>query len=463
MSTSAKTRLVLAVLVAAAVGCGDGVVADGGDVVYLTPFNVDEAGPSQTEGPSVVFAPGHQDEFEADREQYDVLIDEFSQRSDEVLTRPDVEEVLGAFERSFIYSGRYLELAELYRQHYESYGIESVAGPAWAWSLVKLGNEPAAEEMIDRLEEARSGDPETWVVVAKYHARRAHDSTESARKAKEAFERVLELNPQFQSYKTMERGRIDQELQAIGQILDRAEAMDEDDPVAAADAPMHHEDGEPVDDEPTDQPQPDDTDQPDEVAGDQAEQIAGQVDADAEDIADDATMAPDEFVKDLFPEDLPPEEVARLAEEQAERQDAAEEQQQQPDEQPDAEPQDDEPSVQHLLARARQAFQRGGDENFRRAESYYEQVLAIDPENMDAGIGMLRVAERTGAPDDMMRDQVDTLSQHEMTARQAYELGLFSLHRLNDRDRATSLLEQVEELDPSFARRMGVDELLESN
>ena len=236
--------LMLVLLVAGVVGCGDGHVADGDGVVYLTPWNHDQIGAERLEdrAPSVAPEPyRHQNDrsFDEGLEQYGIVVEDFLEQPDYTLQRPDVVDYLGPIERSFIFSGRYLELAAVYQQHYRRNGIDSVAAPGLAWTYAKLGNQPGAEVLIEEMLEDRGDDPMTWAVVAKYYGRQAHSSQEAARQAKEAYQRLRELDPNF-SFKTMRPERIQQELDALSRLVPGEDAGEAAQQPPDDDIPAHH-------------------------------------------------------------------------------------------------------------------------------------------------------------------------------------------------------------------------------
>ncbi|MFU8804053.1 MAG: hypothetical protein ACNA8W_09620, partial [Bradymonadaceae bacterium] len=63
----------------------------------------------------------------------------------------------------------------------------------------------------------------------------------------------------------------------------------------------------------------------------------------------------------------------------------------------------------------------------------------------------------------MLKEQVERIAAEDhLTARQAYDLGLFCARTLKNQELATRLLVQSSELDPQFAKRVGIEALLES-
>lgn len=78
-------------------------------------------------------------------------------------------------------------------------------------------------------------------------------------------------------------------------------------------------------------------------------------------------------------------------------------------------------------------------------------------------MGLLFVAERSGAPHQLLKEQVERIEGYNhLTARQAYELGLFSSRTLKNRNLATRLLVRSSELDPQLAQRVGIKALLDN-
>ncbi len=155
------------------------------------------------------------------------------------------------------------------------------------------------------------------------------------------------------------------------------------------------------------------------------------------------------------------EEVAEVEEEVEEVEAAEEVAEVEEAEEAEEAPEPPQERASHHVALGQGAMQLGRD-HFEEAQQHFQRALRVEPDNLDAAIGLMLVAARSGAPDDLVRDQLDLIAdQDHLTARQAYELGLFARRSLNDHTRATSLLERVRQLDPAFAERVGVDALLQ--
>ncbi len=427
------------VLVVFASACDGDVLSDDGDIVYLTPWGENQIDVVEVRDSR----PNLSSQDEANAE---MVIANFEDQSEALLQRPGVDEILGQIEQSYLFSGNYHRLIDIYRDHYERHGIESIAAIGLAWTHIQLENEVELVELEKRLIEERADDPLTWVIVGEANMRRAAQSPQAAIWARDAFERLLELDPDFQEFKTLSRARLQQQLEQL-----RIEAPDDDvvvDDEAAS--PMHHVDGEaasaPVSGadmaEVEAEPQEDHADQEqlqeeEERAGDDAKGVVG-------DTVEPAARQAAAAIAEQHQAEI--DDEAQAAEDEAQSaDDDAEERRRQ---------------AITAVMNGQQALQQG-DQGLPEARGHFEQALDYDPDNVDAQIGMLRVQQRLEASDSELLEAVDELKERILSARQAYDLALFCLRGLNDRDRATSLLQRVEQKDPSFARRVGVDSLLE--
>ena len=417
MNRATTTPMLIALLATALVACGDGVLADGDGVVYFTPFGTQSFETRTVDTPRPTLP-------EEQESNYTQVREGFAAQAPQLLNRPDVVDVLGPIEQSFLLSGNYPQLLDIYRQEFERHGTDSVAAIGLAWTYIQLGNEPASWALKDQLVTERPDDPLTWLIVGNVHIRHADASADSARRARDAFERVLELDPNFSGFKSSDPQLLRNTIDALNRRI-----VDEpvETPEAVAAAPMHHTDEEsvdiidtePADPEPAD-PEPSDESPASEAPEQQPEPLAQR----------EESVGGDEPEQAGEPDEVEEHESPRQA------------------------------GAAHHVVLGQQALQRGSD-HLSQARNHFQQALQIEPENVDANIGMLRVQRRMQATDEVLIAGVDAIADRELTAQQAFDLGLFCLRRLNDRDRATSLLKRVQQKDPSFARRVGVDSLLD--
>ena len=402
--------LVVALAVAiGAVSCGEGVLADPQGVVYLTPFNADQvqAGLVEDRPPTL----DGQDE-----RNYREVREQFAQRASLLLQRTDVIPQLESIEQVFLFSGHYLELIKIYEDHVREHGVDNIAGPSLAFAYIQLGQRQLSREIIQRLIEERPEDALTWAVAGAFHLQDAGSSTTAARQARDAFVQALEVDPGFAPFRGMSPVILRRQIEDLNRRLPDGEAL------ALAEAQEAQENGR--------------EDRADELSHDSS-------------VPTDAIADP-QPEPELEPEPLEPEPLEEEATAEAEA--------------PSTEtPELDIPQerASHSVARGRADLQRGPD-HLTSAQAHFQRALELEPENLDAATGLLLVAARSGAPEDILRAQVNRIAEHPaLTARQAYELGLFSLRNLNDRDLAASLLERVRDMDPSFARRVDIDALLQ--
>ncbi len=421
-------------LVFVASGCGDGLLAEGEEIVYLSPRS----------GAGVEAAPVVDELPEPDEQRainYEQIRQGFAARPAVLLNDPDAPSMLSAIEQSFLLSGHYLELIALYEQVYAAEGTASMAAPALAWAYMQIGHEPGVRALVERMVEEQPEDPLTWLVAGNAHLAMGDMSLAAQQRALDSFERVLELDPGFERFIAMDRGRLDAQISSLRQQL-----PDDIPPEVLAEAdegtPMHHagegEGGMGL-----------------EVEAEDAEidvEAAEEEETDEEAASEEAQVVAQEVAGGRAPA------VAQAVEEVAALR----------DEEEPAEDEEIEEEVEEVdpLAAARKVAEgrrlmRQGSDHFTDAQEAFEEALEYEPENVDAAIGILQLAQRSEAPQDMLRNQVDTIAAHELSAQQAYDLGLFSLQRLNDRELASSLLERVRQKDPSFADRVDIDALLD--
>ncbi|RAL20931.1 hypothetical protein DL240_14750 [Lujinxingia litoralis] len=403
-----KRRLLLAALLlmtAGPVGCTDAELSDGESLVYLSPWSGRDlqAEPVQAASPRALSA--------EEAANYREIADSFATNAPTLLQRPDVVQRLESIEQVFLLSGRYLELVSLYQQAVEAGGAQSPAAPALAWSYLQLGQEGQARELIEELKRARPNEAVVHVLDASLHLGLMERSNESAAAALQAFERARELDPNFGPFRGLSAPLIAEQINRLTTRVARtggavpANAV----PANAATPPA-----------------------PDENAPSDAEQAAQEQAAQeqaAQELA--AAQAPAPPPLGL----TPPAGLAPAAPTPAQQ--AA------------------------ILVADGQITAARGPEHYEQAQQYFRRALEFEPNNVDAGLGLLTIAARSGAPDTMLRSQVELLAgQKHLKASQAYELAMISLRRLNDRPLATSLLQKVQELDPRYAERVGVEALL---
>lgn len=374
-------------------GCGDGVSLDRAEVVYFSPFRQEAVQVKKVEDRLPPLT-------EQERAQTDELIAEFHRQAPRAAQRPAQGDELDAIEQIFLVSGRYLELVQIYEENVKNFGIDSWMAPELAWAYMQIGDEIRAKELIGKLKEERGDEAQVWILAGTYDLSEAETSPVAARRAREAFERALELEPEFAGFKGVDAGLLRNQIAELRQREGAPAAQVREDRV-----------GEQGQQEPAAvvevAPEEEVVDEPQEV--------------------EEVEEAPKEVPPQAAPVQRSPQEIQEAA---------------------------------HFVVLGQAAMQRG-ESGYVEAQRYFQQALALEGDNLDAALGLLLLAGRTGAPEAMLRAQVERIAEApHVSARQVYDLALFVRRRLNDQALAISLLKQVQELDPSFAERVGVDAYL---
>lgn len=396
--------LLVLLLTATSSACTDSTFADPQDVVYLTPMNAHkvEAGPVEDQIPQ--FRSEEDDNYKQVREQ-------FSRRAGLLLQREDVVSQLESIEQVYYLSGYYLELIKIYQDHIEEFGVTNIAGPSLVFAYVQTGQDRLARELILRLKEDAPEDPLTWVVAGRYHLQNSQSSAREAREARDSFQRALALDPNLGNFRGMNATVLRAQIDDLNRRIPPEQ-------LAASDS------------------------SPSELQ-EQRDLLALTETAEQEE-------SPGEGQQELEPESLDRDESALFEEQEIALLEAP----------PAAEPVAEE-SAAHFIALGRAELQQGSS-RLEASQAHFRRALEIEPENLDAAIGLLLIAGRSGAPEEMLTQQIQRIEEHPaLTARQAYEMALFTMRSLNDRDLANMLLQRVQDLDPSFARRVNTDALIQ--
>ena len=355
--------------------------------------------------------------------EYRQIIEGFRANADVLFARQDIAKRLDQIEQVFLGTGRYLELVAIYQDVVAERGLKNPAATRLAWAYVRLGQEKQARRLLDRLLEVQPQNPEVYFIDGSFWFNRARQSQTAAARTILAWRRVVELDPNFEGYRKIGAADLKRQTRQLQsqlpkpaeQIVQAAEAEDKGQATGA------DEGGAPAVDQ--------------MPGGEQAEQPAaeeGESDAGRKPVAEaDAGTAQEQTAP------APAEPDAGRA---------------------DAGPTADQPQrtpTPILLTRADLALGQG---KLDRATSLFQKVLDRDSDNLDVRIGLVRV-ERQRTPDDpKVAEKVRQLAEADnLTASQAYDLGLFAKVKLGDDPLARQLWKKVRELDPDYADRLGLD------
>ncbi|RVU41043.1 hypothetical protein EA187_19270 [Lujinxingia sediminis] len=407
-------------------GCSEADLPEADSLVYLSPWSGRDlqAEPARASAPTRL--------SEAERANYREIADSFVQNAPTLLTRPDVVQRLESIEQVFLLTGRYMELVALYQDAVEAGGPASPAAPALAWSYVQLGQEPQARELIDQLKATRGDEAVVHVLDASLQLARMERDSSAAGQALASFKRARQLDPAFGPFRGLNAAGIAEQINRLEARQARTTGATQN-AVSSANTEntaQNNAEAQP----PVAQNQP------------TAEQNSGE--------ESQPPVAQNPVAQNELPTAQPPaaQNQPPLALNQL------------PTAQNSAVLQPSAPGPQQqaaIMVADGQITMARGEDHFEEAQRYFRRALEFEPNNIAAGLGLLQIASRSGAPDAMVRSQIELLQkQPALNARQAYELAMIALRRLNDRPLATSLLQKVQELDPRYAERVGVDALL---
>jgi tetratricopeptide (TPR) repeat protein len=148
------------------------------------------------------------------------IIDRIVERSDAFFDREPPAAVLEEAELIFFAARRTHELADLYRAAADRQGPASWVRPRYAWLLERLGLSDAARREIAVAVEARPTDPQAHFVRGLILARTARGDDEARlRELRDAFERVLELDPNFVGVSGLNADDIREQLAELDRLL----------------------------------------------------------------------------------------------------------------------------------------------------------------------------------------------------------------------------------------------------
>lgn len=398
----------LAALGVFAAGCGEGPVDDTNGAVYFSPLENETVAPEKVVDQTRV----PQEEIE----RVKPIVDGFSKGADRLFQREDAAEVLPQIEMAYLISGRYLELVGIYQNVVEEQGISSPAAPRLVRALLRLGQRQQARELIDKLLASQPDSARPWFLNGAYWLPEARDSEDAAARVVASWKKSLAIDPDFdgleqpnapslaQQVEQLEARTSPEALAEARAELDAprdvpAEAADEDDEAVAE--KVEQPEGAPVEEAPAEEP---------------AEQPG------AEALAEAATA----------PTAAAPAPIA---------------------------PQPAEEPVPVLIARGEMQLAQG-DAN--SAEQLFQKAIERDPVNVTARLGLIRAGWTEETRRAELSKTLRTLAERDdLTPRQQYEIGLFALTKMGDRQLAGELFRKVKERDPQLAETVGIDALLE--
>jgi Flp pilus assembly protein TadD len=378
------------------VGCGQAPTSADG-VTYFHPLQAEEplVEPVQDPGPPVKTE---------EMEGYSQIMEGFRANAEVLFRRADIEKRLDQIEQVFVSTGHYLELVSIYQRVVEKQGYDTPAAPRLAWALVRLGQRQQAKTLIDDLKEARPEDADVHFIDGAYWLNQARESREAAARTVLAWQKTLELDPDYEGFEEASASNIQTQIDRLRQQIGAppSEVLKQAKPPKPA---------------------------PEKPKADGESALA-------ESKQTQSRQAPEPEPTSAEPADEPegPEKVAEAPDDEAEQRKPS----------PD--------SVR--LTRASLAVSEG---DLEQARNLYESVLEDDSDHLRAQFGLLKVRQRDGAAAESLAEEARSLLDHpKLDAQTAYNIGLFARAKLDAEELAESFFDVVRTKDPAFAEQNGL-------
>lgn len=374
----------------------DGVHPDRRDVRYFAPFQTTVPKPQQLEDRGPQLT-------DSERNVYEPIIDGFQKNHDALLRRDDITEQLERIENVYVEAGRYLDLYAIYQADYARFGMESPSVERLAWGSIRLGQQKAARTLIDELINKR-GNATSYFLDGAYWLQWDPTSPDSLAKTVKAWKKTLALDPDYRGFENITAAMISEQLARM------EESLAQNPPAKEAESPVESA----------------------RAVADAASTKAEAATKPAEPIVE-PTMVEPEVVREKTVEPLSVKSPA------SPKQDA---------------------ETQYRIAVAR-GDMLVADGKLKAAEDAYLIAKSIKPNGFEAEFGQLRAGWNSeGARAEVSR-RVRILSERkDLTARQAYDIGLFALSQMQDKPLAKAMFTKVKTLDPVLATQLDVDGVL---
>ncbi len=385
-----------------------------------------------------------------DQPGYEQIVEGFRRNASTLFARPGIGERIGQIERVFMSTGRYLELVAIYQQVVDEQGPTSRAAPRLAWAYIRLDQREQALDVLETLEDTRSDDPVVPFLRGVFWFNQAQDSREAMARTALAWQRTLELDPDFEGFGGLDGDTIRQQIGRITSRLPQSPEAMLDESSEVSEATSGGNMTETSSDETSDT-----SEREGPVANrggdsDPSDNTASSPSSDAE-ASDDETSSK-ESSSGTPPETEPSDEQAADTDGESDEARASEESETGSESDSDAPSESDGPDLSVQLTQADLALSQG---NLDRAETLYRAVLEKAPDHPKAQFGRARIEHaRRGASSELSETVSNLLEYDNLDARLAYDMGVFAESKLDDTELAEQCWSRVRTLDADFAERM---------
>lgn len=338
---------------------------------------------------------------------YEPIVEGFRQNHGMLLRREDVKEQLERIENVYVATGRYLELVGIYQSDFKVHGGSSHIAERLAWAYIRLGQQQHSKEVVDTLKVARPEDPMPYFLEGARYLQWDPNSEDSKRALLVAWTKVLELDPNFNGFEGITASQIRTQVDRLRQEVTPAS------PLTAM-----------------------------ELAQERIAKITN-----VSTIPEVPAVAPEmpgvEGPVVTGPPEVPGVDEILVVGAASEVPGIV-----------------DSPEKAYRIAVARGEVLLN-DARFQEAEDAFLTAKKIDPDGFGAEFGQLRAGWGLEKARPAVRTRLSALAGREnLTARQAYDLGVFFLNHVQDKESATTLFRRVQTMDPALAERVGLEKLL---
>lgn len=396
-NTSVKWAMGLGIVLSLGSTACDGAHPERRDVRYFAPFQTVVPKPQQ-------FRDEGPQLTDTEKNVYEPIVEGFQKNHEVLLKREDIGGQLERIENVYVEAGRYLDLYAIYQQDYKANGMASPAVERLAWGSIRLGQQNAAKALIDELI-AKKPSATAHFLEGAYWLQLDPASPEGQANTVAAWRKTLALDPRFRGFESITAAMILEQVTRMEAVLAKLP------PKASAMDPV-----------------------------DTAKNIV--------------EAAPEAALAEVAPTEVPamapePETAVEVFEAAPEAPVAVVE----PKPELDNE-------TQYRIAIARGEM-LASDGKLKAAEDAFIIAKSLKPGGFEAEFGQLKTGWGAEGARAQVSRRMRTLSERQdLTARQAYDIGLFVFSKMNDRELSRTMFEKVKTLDPKLAEQVGVDGLL---
>ena len=360
---------------------------------------------------------------------YTTIVDGFAKNADARLAEDEVVRHIERVDQIYIMTGRYLELVKIYEDDYKKRGLKSRVIGRLAFAYVRLDQATAARPLIDEMLAYAPNDPTAHFIDGMYWLRQPR-TVENLGRAMEAIETTLRIEPRFTGYEGIDAEQLKSQLDQLRQIV----PADWKAQIAAA----QEAEGTEPQEKPESIPEGTNNAQTNNGQTNNVEEQPEPTEAPNE----TEPTEPTEPIDDAKPGISDPSlAVTNRA------------------------PQQEEATISIgkeemyllLVAEAEIAINEG---RAKEAETKFNAAKQLRPDGFEAEFGHLKAGWRVESARNEIARKIRVLAKRELNAQQSYDVGLFVLTNMVDKELTKTLWQRTLDQDPELAKRVDLKTLM---